>query len=174
MEVLDHDFPLPELGKAISYGVYDVGRNSGFVSVGVSHDTAQFAANAIWLWWEQIGKDVYPEATRLLITADGGGSNSYRSRLWKTELQSLSNRTGLEIEVHHYPSGCSKWNKVEHRLFSQISKNWRGRPLVSLETVVNLIGSTTTETGLSVRCVNDLAAYECGIKVYYSPGGGQI
>ena len=112
-----------------------------------------------------MGKDVYPEATRLLITADGGGSNSYRSRLWKTELQSLSNRTGLEIEVHHYPAGCSKWNKVEHRLFSQISKNWRGRPLVSLETVVNLIGSTTTETGLSVWCVNDLAAYECGIKV---------
>ena len=164
-EVLDHDFPLPELGKAIPYGVYDVGRNDGFVSVGISHDTAQFAANSVWLWWQQMGKEAYPNATRLLITADGGGSNSYRSRLWKTALQNLANQTGLEIEVHHYPAGCSKWNKVEHRLFSQISKNWRGRPLESLETVVSLIGSTTTESGLSVQCTKDLNEYECGIKV---------
>lgn len=164
-EVLDHDFPLPELGKAIPYGVYDVGQNDGFVSVGISHDTAQFAANSIWLWWQQMGQETYPDATRLLITADGGGSNSYRSRLWKAALQDLSNRTGLEIEVHHYPAGCSKWNKIEHRLFSQISKNWRGRPLDSLETVVNLIGSTTTETGLSVQCVQDLNEYECGLKI---------
>lgn len=164
-EVFDHDFPLPALGKAIPYGVYDVGRNDGFVSVGISHDTAQFAVNSVWLWWQQMGQEAYPDATRLLITADGGGSNSYRSRLWKTELQGLADKTGLEIEVHHYPAGCSKWNKVEHRLFSQISKNWRGRPLESLETVVSLISSTTTETGLSVRCVKDLSEYACGLKV---------
>ena len=164
-QVLDHDFPLKELGKAVPYGVYDIGRNEGFVSVGISKDTAQFAVHSILQWWKQMGKEVYTEADRLLITADGGGSNNCRCRLWKAELQKLANATGLEIEVHHFPPGCSKWNKIEHRLFSQISKNWRGRPLESLEAIVSLIGSTTTETGLSVTCDTDKSKYESGIKI---------
>lgn len=164
-EVLDHDFPLPEEGSAIPFGVLDIYHNEALISVGVDHDTAQFAVNSIRLWWEQMGKERYPDAKHLMITADGGGSNGYRNYLWKAELQKLANETGLEIEVHHYPAGCSKWNRIEHRLLSEISKNWRGRPLESLETIVELIGSTTTETGLSVQCVTDLNEYERGIKV---------
>ena len=163
--VLDHDFPLPDQGKAAPYGIYDMGSNEGFVSVGISADTAQFAVNSIRNWWAEMGKDRYPNADRLLITADGGGSNGYRVHLWKTELQKLANETNLSISVCHFPPGTSKWNKIEHRLFSQITKNWRGRPLETLEVIINLIASTTTETGLKVRCKADTTIYSTGIKV---------
>lgn len=165
VRVLDHDFPLPEYGKAAPYGVYDVGANEGMVSVGVSHDTAQFAVNSIRTWWQEMGIVRYPEAKRLLITCDGGGSNGSRNRLWKVELQKFSDETGLEVEVCHFPPGTSKWNKIEHRMFSQITKNWRGRPLVSLEVIVNLIAATTTDAGLVVKCKADMNQYETGIKV---------
>jgi hypothetical protein len=133
--------------------------------VGISSDTAQFAVNTIRNWWQQMGKETYPQATKLLITADGGGSNSTNGRLWKKELQTFATETGLEINVCHYPPGTSKWNKIEHRLFSFITKNWRGEPLVSLETVVNLIANTTTETGLKVNAMKDTTIYQKGIKV---------
>ncbi len=165
VRVLDHDFPLPELGKAAPYGVYDVGANEGMVSVGVSHDTAQFAVNSIRTWWQEMGMVRYPDAKRLLITCDGGGSNGSRNRLWKVELQKFSDETGLEVEVCHFPPGTSKWNKIEHRMFSQITKNWRARPLVSLEVIVNLIAATTTDAGLVVKCKPDMNEYEKGIKV---------
>ncbi len=165
VRVLDHDFPLPELGKAAPYGVYDVGDNEGMVSVGVSHDTAQFAVNSIRTWWQEMGMVRYPDAKRLLITCDGGGSNGSRNRLWKVELQKFSDETGLEVEVCHFPPGTSKWNKIEHRMFSQITKNWRARPLVSLEVIVNLIAVTTTDAGLVVKCKPDMNEYEKGIKV---------
>lgn len=165
VHVLDHDFPLPENGKAAPYGVYDIGANEGMVSVGISHDTAQFAVNSIRVWWQEMGKIRYPDATKLLITCDGGGSNGSRNRLWKVELQKFSDETGLKVEVCHFPPGTSKWNKIEHRMFSQITKNWRARPLVSLEVIVNLIASTTTDTGLVVKCKPDMNEYECGIKV---------
>lgn len=165
VRVLDHDFPLPEYGKAAPYGVYDVGANEGMVSVGVSHDTAQFAVNSIRTWWQEMGIARYPDAKRLLITCDGGGSNGSRNRLWKVELQKFSDETGLEVEVCHFPPGTSKWNKIEHRMFSQITKNWRGRPLVSLEVIVNLIAATTTKAGLVVKCKADMNQYETGIKV---------
>ncbi len=165
VRVLDHDFPLPENGKAAPYGVYDINANEGMVSVGMSHDTAQFAVNSIRTWWQEMGVVRYPDATKLLITCDGGGSNGSRSRLWKVELQKFSSETGLEIEVCHFPPGTSKWNKIEHRMFSQITKNWRARPLVSLEVIVNLIASTTTDTGLVVKCKSDMNEYEKGIKV---------
>ncbi len=165
VRVLDHDFPLPELGKAAPYGVYDVGANEGMVSVGVSHDTAQFAVNSIRTWWQEMGMVRYPDAKRLLITCDGGGSNGSRNRLWKVELQKFSDETGLEVEVCHFPPGTSKWNKIEHRMFSQITKNWRARPLVSLEVIVNLIAVTTTDAGLVVKCKPDMNEYEKGIKV---------
>ena len=142
-----------------------MGSNEGFVSVGISADTAQFAVNSIRNWWAEMGKDRYPNADRLLITADGGGSNGYRVHLWKTELQKLANETNLSISVCHFPPGTSKWNKIEHRLFSQITKNWRGRPLETLEVIINLIASTTTETGLKVRCKADTTIYSTGIKV---------
>ncbi len=164
VRVLDHDFPLPENGKAAPYGVYDINANEGMVSVGMSHDTAQFAVNSIRTWWQEMGVVRYPDATKLLITCDGGGSNGSRSRLWKVELQKFSSETGLEIEVCHFPPGTSKWNKIEHRMFSQITKNWRARPLVSLEVIVNLIASTTTDTGLVVKCKSDMNEYEKGIK----------
>ena len=164
-EVKVYDFIDKDLGKAIPYGAYDIARNEGWVSVGVSRDTAQFAVNTIRTWWQQMGMESYPKATKLLITADGGGSNSSRGKLWKKELQSLATETGLEINVCHYPPGTSKWNKIEHRLFSFITKNWRGKPLISLETVVNLIANTTTETGLKVRASEDTTIYEKGIKV---------
>ena len=165
VRVLDHDFPLPELGKAAPYGVYDVGANEGMVSVGVSHDTAQFAVNSIRTWWQEMVMVRYPDAKRILITCDGGGSNGSRNRLWKVELQKFSDETGLVVEVCHFPPGTSKWNKIEHRMFSQITKNWRARPLVSLEVIVNLIAATTTNSGLVVKCKPDMNEYETGIKV---------
>lgn len=165
IEVNGHDFPDPRLGKVVPYGVYDIGKNDGWVSVGVSSDTAQFAVNTIRTWWYQDGKSKYSNATSILITADCGGSNGYRVRLWKTELQKLATELGLIIKVHHFPPGTSKWNKIEHRLFSYISKNWRGKPLLNRETVVNLIGNTKTETGLTVRAVLDKNNYKTGIKI---------
>jgi biotin operon repressor len=164
-EVNVYDFIDKKLGKAAPYGAYDIAQNVGWVSVGISSDTAQFAVNTIRTWWHQMGKDTYPNATKLLITADGGGSNSANGRLWKKELQSLATEIGLEINVCHYPPGTSKWNKIEHRLFAFISKNWRGKPLVSLETIVNLIANTTTEKGLKVRAMKDTNIYQKGIKV---------
>ena len=146
-EVGVHDFPSKTLGKVIPYGVYDEATNTGWVSVGVDHDTAEFAVETVRRWWRHMGSQVYPKAKRLLITADGGGSNGSRCRLWKVELQRLANETGLRISVCHFPPGTSKWNKIEHRMFCHITENWRGRPLVSREVVVNLIGHTTTTTG---------------------------
>ncbi len=160
-----HDFPDPEVGKAIPYGVYDVGANEGFVSVGDDADTAAFAVATIRRWWDDVGRVAYPDATRLLITADAGGSNGYRNRLWKLELGRLAADTGLRITVCHFPPGTSKWNKIEHRLFSAISMNWRGRPLTSHEVVVNLIANTTTRTGLKVRAHLDQGYYPTGTKV---------
>lgn len=163
--VLDHDFPLPKLGKAAPYGIYDIAANEGFVSVGISSDTAQFAVASIRSWWYSMGIERYPAANKLLITADGGGSNGSRNRLWKTELQALANDTGLEISVCHFPPGTSKWNKIEHRMFSQISKNWRGRPLETLQIIVNLIASTSTTSGLTIQCQLDQNHYPKGIKI---------
>ena len=160
-----HDFVIPELGRAAPYGVYDLTGNAGWVSVGVDHDTAAFAAQSIRRWWESMGAEGYPDARRLLITADSGGSNGARVRLWKTELQKLADETGLEISICHLPPGTSKWNKIEHRLFSFISQNWRGKPLVSHEVIVNLIAATTTKTGLQVRAEVDRGKYPKGIKV---------
>ena len=160
-----HDFLIPEQGKAIPYGVYDLNRNEGWVSVGIDHDTASLAVNAIRSWWKRMGRPAYPEATSLLITADGGGSNGSRLRLWKWELQRFANRTGLAITVCHFPPGTSKWNKIEHRLFSHIATNWRGKPLVSLAVIVSLIGSTTTAAGLRVRSEIDHGTYPKGTVV---------
>jgi len=157
-----HDFLIPERGKAIPYGVYDLTRNAGWVSVGIDHDTATFAARTIGRWWRKMGRPRYRRARSLLITADAGGSNGARVRLWKWELQRLANRTGLAITVCHLPPGTSKWNKIEHRLFSYISRNWRGQPLVSLAVIVNLIGATRTAAGLRVRCELDRGAYPKG------------
>ena len=163
--VLMHDFLIPELGRVSPYGVYDLAQNEAWVSVGTDHDTAVFAVESIRRWWRTMGEALYPGATRLLITADGGGSNGYRVRLWKRELQKLADETGLEIAVCHFPPGTSKWNKIEHRLFSAITQNWRGKPLVSHETVVNLIAATTTRTGLKVRSALDEGDYPSGQKV---------
>jgi Rhodopirellula transposase DDE domain len=160
-----HDFKDEELGKAIPYGVYDVANNQGWVSVGIDHDTACFAANSIRRWYEDMGSKRFPRARELMITADGGGSNSSRSRLWKVALQGLADQLELQLKVCHFPPGTSKWNKIEHRLFSYITSNWRGQPLVNLETIVNLIASTTTKTGLIVRAALDTNAYETGQKV---------
>jgi hypothetical protein len=160
-----HDFPDPEIGKAIPYGVYDIGANAGWVSVGDDHDTAAFAVATIGRWWDTMGVAAYPDTHRLMITADAGGSNSYRGRLWKVELAKLAERTGLEITVCHYPPGTSKWNKIEHRLFSQITMNWRGRPLLSHDVVVELISATTTRTGLTVQAARDEGYYPTGVKI---------
>ncbi|MGH2372046.1 MAG: ISAzo13 family transposase [bacterium] len=157
-----HDFIIPTKGKAVPYGVYDLTRNAGWVSVGIDHDTARFAARTIRRWWQKMGRPRYPRARSLLITADAGGSNGPRVRLWKWELQRLANQTDLTITVCHFPPGTSKWNKIEHRLFSYISANWRGHPLVSLAVIVNLIGATRTTTGLRVRCELDRGAYPKG------------
>ena len=164
-QVRVHDFEIPELGKVAPYGVYDQTRNEGWVNVGTDSDTAAFAVESIRRWWKTMGKDRYPEAERLLITADSGGSNGARIRLWKTEIQRFANETGMAISVCHLPPGTSKWNKIEHRLFAYISQNWRGKPLVSHEVVVNLIASTTTRKGLTVRCALDTNKYPKGIKV---------
>jgi transposase len=160
-----HDFPDPEVPKAVPYGVYDIANNEGWMEVGSDHDTGAFAVNAIRRWWETMGRERYPDARRLMITADGGGSNGYRNRLWKRELSHFANETGLEITVSHYPPGTSKFNKVEHRLFSFITINWRGRPLTSYRTIVELAAATTTATGLEVRAEWDDAVYEKGIKI---------
>jgi len=160
-----HDFIDKELGRATPYGIYDIGRNSGWVSVGIDHDTAEFAVESIRRWWRSMGRETYPKATRLLITADSGGSNGSRLRLWKLELQKLADETRLRIAVCHFPPGTSKWNKIEHRLFSFISKNWRGKPLTSMQVIVSLIAATTTATGLKVHSELDTASYRPGIKV---------
>jgi transposase len=164
-EVNVHDFPSEALGKVIPYGVYDEATNTGWVSVGVDHDTAEFAVETVRRWWRYMGSKVYPRAKRLLITADGGGSNGSRCRLWKVELQRLADESGLRISVCHFPPGTSKWNKIEHRMFCHITENWRGRPLVSREVVVNLIGHTTTTTGLSIRSALDEHSYPTGREV---------
>jgi DDE family transposase len=160
-----HDFVDRDLGKAIPYGVYDLAANRGWVSVGTDHDTPAFAVQTVRRWWEEMGHPVYPQATELLITADGGGSNGSRARLWKTELQRLADDTGLRITVCHFPPGTSKWNKIEHRMFCHITQNWRGRPLVSHEAIVRLIGSTTTRAGLTIRADLDTGTYPTGVKV---------
>lgn len=160
-----HDFLIPELGRASPYGVYDIADNSGWVSVGIDHDTASFAVNSIRRWWQAMGHERYPQARRLVITADGGGSNGSRVRLWKRELQTLANEFNLEITICHLPPGISKWNKIEHRLFSFITQNWRGRPLVSYHTIVQLIAATTTDNGLTVRSEVDTNTYPKGVKI---------
>jgi len=164
-KVKSHDFKDEELGKVIPYGVYDLTANAGWVTVGVDHDTPAFAVASIRAWWLQMGRRAYPKASELLITADCGGSNSYRARLWKTELQRLASGMGLKISVCHFPPGTSKWNKIEHRMFCHITKNWRARPLISHEVVVNLIGNTSTKTGLRIRASLDKRSYPKGIAV---------
>ena len=160
-----HDFPDPDFGKVIPYGVFDMSRNEGWVSVGIDHDTAQFAVQAIGRWWKKMGSKRYAQASALLITADGGGSNGSRCRLWKVALQSLATSLGLPIHVCHFPPGTSKWNKIEHRMFSHITQNWRGRPLVSHEVIINLIANTTTQAGLKIRAELDRGKYPTGIKI---------
>jgi hypothetical protein len=160
-----HDFVDKELGRATPYGVYDLARNQGWVTVGIDHDTAEFAVASIQQWWQTLGQAAYPEATSLLLTADGGGSNGSRLRLWKLELQRFADESGLELRVCHLPPGTSKWNKIEHRLFSCITQNWRGRPLVSYATIVSLIAATTTRSGLTVQCALDPGSYPTGRKV---------
>jgi hypothetical protein len=163
--VKTHDFPNPKVGKAIPYGVYDVARNEGWVNVGNDHDTASFAVESIRRWWRCMGRKAYPLAERLLVCADAGGSNGYRLRLWKVELQNLADETGLQITVCHFPAGTSKWNKIEHRLFAFIAMNWRGRPLVSHEVAVNLIGATSNRSGLKVKAKLDTTDYPIKVKV---------
>ena len=160
-----HDFLIKELGRAVPYGVYDLAANAGWVGVGMDHDTSAFAVQTIRRWWQEIGRARYPNATRLLITADGGGSNGARVRLWKRELQRLADELAIEITVHHLPPGTSKWNKIEHRLFSFISQNWRAEPLVSYRVIVDLIAATTTDTGLTVHCELDPNSYPKGLSV---------
>lgn len=164
-QVNDHDFPDPKKGKAIPYGIYDIQTNEGWVNVGIDHDTPEFAVQSIRTWWYHMGKATYPNAKHLLVTADGGGSNGYRVRAWKTNLQRLADETGLRISVCHLPPGTSKWNKIEHRMFCHITKNWRGRPLESYEAVVSLVGATTTKKGLRIQAQLDSGAYEKGVKV---------
>jgi len=163
--VRTHDFPDPELGKVIPYGVYDLANNEGWVNVGTDHDTPEFAVASIRRWWQQMGRKSFPAASKLLVMADAGGSNGYRPRLWKSEIQRLADEIGLTIEVCHFPPGTSKWNKIEHRMFCHITKNWRGRPLVSEETVVQLIGATTTSKGLRIKAAMDKRSYPLGIEV---------
>ena len=164
-EVNVHDFPDPELGKAIPYGVYDVTADKGWVSVGIDHDTASFAVESVRRWWQSMGRPLYRDARRLLITADGGGSNSSRNRLWKVELQRLADELGLTISVCHFPPGTSKWNRIEHRMFCHITRNWRGRPLVSCQVIVALIAATTTRAGLKIHSRIDDNAYPLGVKI---------
>jgi len=165
VEVETYDFPSLADGKGIPYGVFDVTRNRGWVSVGTDHDTSQFAVNTIRQWWYQMGQHTYPQAEKLLITADGGGSNGSHNRLWKYELQRFVDETQIAVAVCHFPPGTSKWNKIEHRMFSHITKNWRGRPITSHEVMVNLIANTTTEKGLEIQAALDLKEYPTGIKV---------
>lgn len=165
VQVRGHDFKDKELGHAIPYGIYDLTADEGWVSVGITRDTATFAVNAILAWWEHLGRERYPHATTLTITADSGGSNSPRTRLWRVELQRLADETGLEIRVCHFPPGTSKWNKIEHRMFSFVSLNWRGKPLESLEVIINLIAATTTTTGLKIYARLDDREYPKGVEV---------
>lgn len=165
VKVSTYNFPDQAEGKAIPYGVYDLADNSAWVSVGIDHDTAVFAVATIEQWWQQMGQDKYSQSRRLLITADGGGSNGHRTWLWKYELARLATDLGLEITICHYPPGTSKWNKIEHRLFSQITRNWRGRPLETYRVIVNLIANTTTTTGLTVHCALDQGSYPTRIKL---------
>mgnify|MGYP002633938421 CR=1 FL=1 len=165
LRVKVHDFPSDADGKAVPYGVYDIGRNEGWVSVGISKDTAEFSTNTIEAWWRGMGEAIYPDATRLLVTADCGGSNGNRLRLWRLELQKLADATGLKITVCHFPSGTSKWNKIEHRMWSQVTRNWRGRPLTSFAVIVRLIGATTTTRGLKINAKLDERTYANGTKV---------
>ena len=164
-EVEIYDFPSQSVGKAIPYGIYDIGKNLGWVSVGIDHDTSTFAVESIRRWWYSMGQQIYPDAVKLLVTADGGGSNGSRVRLWKTEIQKFTNETNMEISICHFPPGTSKWNKIEHRLFSHITQNWRGKPLISHEVIVNLIANTTTRTGLKVKCELDTNKYQKGTKI---------
>jgi transposase len=164
-DVRVHDFPIKDLGRAVPYGIYDLAANAGWVSVGIDHDTAAFAVQTIRTWWHGVGARRYPGARSLTITADGGGSNGSRVRLWKRELQRLADELGMEINVHHFPPGASKWNKIEHRLFAFITMNWRAKPLVSYRVIVDLISATTTDTGLTVRCELDTNSYPKGITV---------
>ena len=165
IEVDAHDFEDKDLGKVVPYGVYDVGANNGYVSLGIDHDTAQFAVHAVRLWHDKMGRERYPHADKIMITADCGGSNGPRLRLWKLELQALADASGLTFQVCHYPPGTSKWNKIEHRMFCHITQTWRATPLISRVAIVELIGNTTTKTGLTVRCELDTATYPKGIKV---------
>lgn len=165
IKVKTYDFPDKELGKAVPYGVYDILNNKGWVSLGISSDTAEFAVNSIKSWWKKIGKKRFTKAKKILITADCGGSNGYRVKLWKIELQKLANEIGLEIHVCHFPPGTSKWNKIEHKMFSFISKNWRGKPLLDKATIINLISNTTTQKGLKIEAQLDENNYEKGIKI---------
>jgi hypothetical protein len=165
IEVNVYDFPHLGVDPAIPYGAYDQQRNEGFVNVGISHDTAEFAVESVRRWWRWIGRRRYPQAQRLLLCADGGGSNGSRNRAWKYHLQQLANQSRLAVTVCHYPPGTSKWNKIEHRMFSFISLNWQGKPLVSYETVINLIGATRTATGLQVKANLDTRYYEAGVKI---------
>jgi hypothetical protein len=164
-KTLVHDFPDKELGKIIPYGIYDVGRNQGWVSVGIDHDTAEFAVDSILAWWKHMGSKTYPHATKLMIMADAGGSNASRSRLWKASLQRLANLTGLQLDVSHFPPGTSKWNKIEHRMFSFITQNWRATPLVSYQTIVHLISNTRTTAGLKIKAILTRKSYPTGIEV---------
>ena len=164
-KVLDHDFPIKELGKVAPYGVYVLNDNTAFVNLGTSHDTAEFAVESISRWWETTGKNTFPDATDLMINCDSGGSNGYRNRLWKAQLQEFATRTGITLTVAHFPPGTSKWNKIEHRLFCYISANWKGKPLDSIETVINLISNTTTTKGLTVICQKDDNIYPLAQKV---------
>lgn len=164
-KVLDHDFPLKNLGKVTPYGIYDISQNEGFVNLGISKDTAEFAVESIARWWLTIGRNTYPDAGKIYINCDGGGSNGSRSKLFKSELQEFANQSGLDVHISHFPPGTSKWNKIEHRLFCYISSHWRGQPLISIEAIINLIGSTTTTAGLKVTCVKDENTYEIGLKV---------
>ena len=165
VETRMHDFPDKELGKALPYGIYDIESNEGWITIGIDHDTARFAANSILRWWTEMGQNRFPRATRLLITADAGGSNGWPTRLWKVALQELANEIEMNVTVCHFPPGTSKWNKIEHRLFSFITQNWRGKPFYDLQTIVNLISHTTTEAGLVVKSAIDDTPYKTGIKV---------
>ena len=160
-----HDFPDPELGKVVPYGIYDIAADNGWVNLGINHDTAEFAVSSIKRWWQKMGSKAYPEAQELLITADSGGSNSYRNRAWRFFLQDFSDRTGLRVKVCHFPPGTSKWNKIEHRMFCHISRNWRGKPLTSREVVISLIGNTRTKSGLLIKTAIDKRFYPKGLKI---------
>ena len=164
-KVFDHDFPIKELGKVTPYGVYDISKNEGFVNLGISKDTAEFAVESISRWWLTLGKNTYPNASKLYINCDGGGSNGCRNRLFKLKLQEFADQSNLEVHVSHFPPGTSKWNKIEHRMFCYISSHWRGQPLISVETAITLIGSTTTTAGLRIICIKDERTYELGVKV---------